>query len=182
MISESLRTRPPPRMESLPTARLATDSVCWTLHGGLAASAVADAADDLLSLHALAKEARERAYAPYSLFRVGAAIRMDGKVFTGANVENASYGGTICAERSAIVAAVSAGCRRLELLAVSTGAEAGSPLGQRSPCGLCRQVVGEFAAETLLVLLDAGRDADGRLLADIVPFELLMPWRFRLDP
>lgn len=169
-------------MESFPTASLSTESVCWTLHGELAAPAVADAADELLSLQTLAREARDRAYAPYSQFRVGAAVRMDGNVFTGANVENASYGGTLCAERSAIVAAVSAGCRRLEWLAVSTGAEAGSPLGQRSPCGLCRQVVSEFAAETLLVLLDGGCDADGRLLADIVPFGLLMPWRFRLDP
>ncbi len=154
--------------------------VRWRLHGEFAGGNPGVEAVELAALLRLAREAKSRAYAPYSGFRVGAALRMEGECFSGANVENASYGGTLCAERTAIVTAVAAGRRRLDLLALSTDAPDGSPLSQRSPCGLCRQVMGEFAVEGLLVLVDAGDGPGGTLLGDLIGFEALMPWRFRL--
>ncbi len=126
------------------------------------------------------REAKLRAYAPYSRFHVGAALRMDGTTFTGTNVENASYGGTLCAERSAISAAVASGCRSLEIIAVSTDASELTDMGMRAPCGLCRQVMSEFAAPGLLVLLDGGTGMDGLPQGEVIPFELLLPWRFQL--
>lgn len=91
------------------------------------------------SLVRAALAARESAYAPYSRFRVGAAVLADdGRVFTGCNVENASYGLTVCAERNAVFHAVAEGVRRLMAVAVATGPGA-------SMCGACRQVVREFA-------------------------------------
>jgi len=89
-----------------------------------------------------ATEAREVAYAPYSGFRVGAAIQLDdGRVFTGVNVENSSYGLTVCAERNAIASAVRAGAKPGSLAAVMIAAEAETAT---PPCGACRQVLLEF--------------------------------------
>jgi cytidine deaminase len=85
---------------------------------------------------------RARAYAPYSKFAVGAAVRMDGQVFEGVNVENASYPMCVCAERNAIAAAVSQGARKLTAVAVCTQSSPPS-----SPCGGCRQVLVEFAED-----------------------------------
>ncbi len=94
-------------------------------------------------LVAAAETAREHAYAPYSGFLVGAAVLDDqGRVFAGANVENASYGLTICAERSAIILAVSAGVRRLKEMVVVTSVDPPS-----APCGACRQVMLEFGPD-----------------------------------
>ena len=97
----------------------------------------------------LAIEARLRAYAPYSNYLVGAALRTkSGRIFTGVNVENAAYPSTICAERSAIVAAVSQGEREFDVMAVVTS-------NGGSPCGACRQVMAEFGLDTILILADS---------------------------
>lgn len=93
-----------------------------------------------------AGEARERAYAPYSRFRVGAAVATDGGVFSGANVENASYGLSICAERVAASTAVAAGARRIEAVAVAGGEKLPT-----SPCGACRQFLYEFNPDMTVV-------------------------------
>lgn len=95
-----------------------------------------------------AKAARENAYAPYSRYKVGAALLgKSGKVYTGCNVENASYGATICAERAAVVKAVSEGETAFEALAVVTQSD---PPG--SPCGICRQFLAEFGTDLKLIL------------------------------
>lgn len=109
-------------------------------------------------------EARERAYAPYSSFAVGAALLApDGRVFTGCNVENRTFALTLCAERNAVFQAVAAGVRRIEALAVVSGPGA-------SMCGACRQVVREFAdADTRLLLSDTeGRFRETRM-AEVLP-------------
>ena len=92
-----------------------------------------------------ALNARQNAYAPYSGYRVGAALLCpNGKIYTGCNVENASYSATICAERSAFAAAVSAGEREFTAIAVAGGKEESADEAA-SPCGICRQVMREFA-------------------------------------
>lgn len=95
-----------------------------------------------------ARTARNSAHAPYSGFLVGAALRAPGnRIFTGCNVENATYGATLCAERVAIAGMVLGGLREIEAIAVFSE---GEPLV--TPCGICRQVLAEFAAPEALVL------------------------------
>lgn len=109
-------------------------------------------AEDMLARRAL--EALEHAYSPYSKFRVGAALLAeDGRVFTGCNVENASFGLTWCAERTALVKAVSEGARRFRTIAIATEQERAV-----MPCGACRQVLHEFAPGLgLLIVSRSGR-------------------------
>jgi cytidine deaminase len=107
------------------------------------------------ALLSLAREAALNAYAAYSRFRVGAAVRADGRIFTACNVENASYGLTICAERAAIFAAIAAGARRIEAVAVACiDAPPDGPPSGLMPCGACRQVMAEFAGPELPVHVD----------------------------
>ena len=114
-----------------------------------------------------ARAAAERAYAPYSKFRVGAAVVAGGETYLGCNIENASYGLTVCAERVAMFAAVAAGQRRIERLAVSCS-DAAPDLGDdgRMPCGACRQVMAELLAPDAEVLVDG---VGGFSLADLLP-------------
>ena len=99
----------------------------------------ASAAVDLDALTAEARSARGRAYAPYSRFSVGAAVATDAGVFSGANVENASYGLSMCAERVAAASAIAAGARQIQAIAITSSAARATP-----PCGACRQVLYEF--------------------------------------
>lgn len=105
-------------------------------------------------LVAAARAARRRAYAPYSRFQVGAALLAGGRVFTGCNVENASYGLTVCAERNAVGAMAGAGLRRVEAVAVASATVPPTP-----PCGMCLQVLAEFAGPDLPVILAGSRGA-----------------------
>ena len=103
-------------------------------------------AEEVEDLVAAAREARKRAYAPYSRFQVGAALLAGGRVFTGVNIENASYPLSVCAERNAVAAAVTAGETEIAAVAVVAGDTDPTP-----PCGGCRQVLHEFGAEMLVV-------------------------------
>jgi cytidine deaminase len=112
-----------------------------------------------------AGEARERAYIPYSRFGVGAALLAeDGRLFTGCNVENASFGLTCCAERTAIFKAVSEGCRRFAAIAVI--AEGERPV---SPCGACRQVMAEFAPGMRVLLANLKGETLLTSVAELLP-------------
>ena len=111
----------------------------------------------------LANTARQRAYAPYSNYPVGSALRTrSGRIYTGVNVENAAYPQTMCAERVAIFKAVSEGEKEFELIAVVTD-------NGGSPCGGCRQVMAEFGLETTVLLADG----TGKLIKETTVKELL---------
>ena len=106
-------------------------------------------------LVAAARQAANKAYVPYSRFRVGAALETDGGVICGCNVENASFGMTICAERTAIVSAVAAGHRRFRRIAISLpDSPPGSPATAFMPCGACRQVIAEFVGPDFELAID----------------------------
>ncbi len=107
---------------------------------------------DELILAAL--RARENAYAPYSNYLVGAALLAeDGEIVTGCNVENASYGAACCAERTAVFKAVSEGKRSFRAIAVAGGPDGREPTGYAFPCGICRQVLNEFAGPEFTVIV-----------------------------
>jgi len=118
-------------------------------------------------LETRAKAAQQKAYAPYSKFKVGATLRSSGQLFDGANIENASYSMTICAERAAMVAAVLADARELEEVVVFTDAWPPS-----SPCGACRQFLSEFAADATKVkvtAINARGERRSWTLAELLP-------------
>src|SRR5271165_6395658 len=124
--------------------------------------------DQVASLIETAKAAAANAYAPYSGFRVGAALLLaDGSTVSGANVENASYSLTLCAERSALVRAISerGPATRIRAIAVANLNSAPS-----SPCGACRQVLAEFTLPDAWILFPAGDTFEGRPFADLFPF------------
>ena len=115
------------------------------------------------SLINLANEARRRAYAPYSNYQVGAALRTrSGRIFTGCNIENAAYPTSMCAERVAIFKAVSEGEMEFEVMTVVT------PNGG-TPCGSCRQVMAEFGLDTIVIIADG----EGRLMQETTVAGLL---------
>lgn len=111
-----------------------------------------------------AGEAKENAYAPYSKFQVGAALlTAGGDVFTGCNVENSSYGAAICAERAAVVQAVSNGCREFEAIAIASNGE-----DTVYPCGICRQVLHEFNPE-IRIICQSPEGFETYLLSELMP-------------
>ncbi|MCC5826263.1 cytidine deaminase [Alkalimonas sp.] len=121
---------------------------------------------ELEPLYQAAKAAAAQAYAPYSHFPVGVAVRaLDGSIFTGCNVENASYGATVCAERNAIAAGVVAGKRQFDALMVYTPQQQLTP-----PCGLCRQVIAEFfLPETIIYSSNHQAQLQGWTLQQLLP-------------
>jgi cytidine deaminase len=122
-------------------------------------------------LIARAKEARKKAYAPYSNFKVGAALEAkNGKVYTGSNVENASYAVTCCAERTALVKAVSEGVKSFRRIAIV--ADTGEPC---PPCGVCRQALYEFAPNLEVIM------ANTKGMVEVMPLGELLPHAFHSE-
>jgi cytidine deaminase len=120
--------------------------------------------DEQKALIDLANEVRLRAYAPYSNYQVGAALRgRSGRIYTGCNVENAAYPAGLCAERAAVFHAVSEGEREFDVIAVAT-------VNGGSPCGSCRQVLAEFGLDTIVLIADAtGRLIEKTTVAKLLP-------------
>lgn len=117
------------------------------------------------ALRAAAERARDNAYCPYSQYPVGAALEAeDGRIFVGCNVENAAYPAGICAERSALSAAVAAGVRRFRSVVIVSGALHPTP-----PCGICRQALVEFAPALNVVSYSASGNAEHWLMTQLLP-------------
>ena len=123
-------------------------------------------------------QARKNAYAPYSGYCVGAALLCDdGQIFTGCNVENASYGATNCAERTAVFKAVSEGAQRFSAIAIAGGKQGADVLDMAYPCGVCRQVLREFSVPAEMQIIVCRSDSDYRILT----LEQLLPDSFGPD-
>lgn len=124
------------------------------------------------SLISAALEARKSSYAPYSGYYVGAALLCeDGDIVMGCNVENASYGATNCAERTAVFKAVSEGKRRFTAIAIAGGKDREQATDYAYPCGVCRQVLREFCVpeEMLVIVCKSVDDYDEKTLAELLP-------------
>lgn len=120
--------------------------------------------------------ARESAYAPYSGFTVGAALlTSSGKIYTGCNIESASYSPTCCAERTAFFKAVSEGEREFEAIAVIGAKKDTDPTSLCSPCGVCRQVISEFCDDSFEIILAVSEDD-----FEVFTLDALLPKRFKL--
>ena len=120
-------------------------------------------------LFVIAQQSCKKAYAPYSHFHVGAALlTKDGKVYTGANIENASYGATVCAERTALWQAVLDGERDFAALAVAAVLTDGTPAAA-PPCGICRQALAEFSDGSLRVVFGLPDDLRACTLQNLLP-------------
>ncbi len=118
-----------------------------------------------LVLLAFAREAQERAYAPYSMYRVGAAVHTEeGETFQGCNIENAAYASTICAEQAAVARAVSAGFRNITAVAI-----VGDSAAPCVPCGCCRQVLAEFNPEMRVIMGGQRDDVMVMTLDELLP-------------
>ncbi len=118
-----------------------------------------------------AVDARNNAYAIYSKFKVGAAaLTEDGQIFTGCNIENASFGGTICAERVAISKAICAGYKKIKAILIV--AEYHEPI---SPCGICRQVIAEFGSEALVLMANTKGQIQITSIDKLLPFQFVLP-------
>lgn len=117
-----------------------------------------------LALLAFAREAQEKAYAPYSSFRVGAAVYANGEIFQGVNIENAAYGSTLCAERAAVAAAVSSGFQDITAVAIVGDSE--SPT---VPCGACRQFLAEFNPDMRVIMGGATDEVMVMTLDELLP-------------
>ncbi len=113
-----------------------------------------------------ATEARNYAYAPYSKYMVGAAVLTEKGIYTGCNIENASFGGSVCAERVAVFKAISDGARHLFAMAIITDS---APPG--SPCGICRQVMSEFGPSCSIIMANLKGDRKVYSLADLLPVQ-----------
>lgn len=112
-----------------------------------------------------ARDVRERAFAPYSKFKVGSAVRTkDGKIYTGCNIESASYGLTVCAERVAVWKAVSEGEKEFTEIAVVVDTQELTP-----PCGVCRQIIWEFCGDVPVILSNLKGDTETIKMSELLP-------------
>lgn len=119
----------------------------------------------------MAESARERSYCPYSGVSVGAALlTRSGKIYTGANIENAAYGPTVCAERVAIFTAVHDGERDFQAIAIAGGRRGEASTDEFVPCGVCRQVMAEFAGADLAIITGKDGTAQLKTLGEMLPF------------
>jgi cytidine deaminase len=124
-------------------------------------------------LVAAARAAADLAHCPYSKFHVGAALLSRGKIVSGCNVENASYGLTVCAERVTVFSAIASGLRQFEMLAVSSSdAKPGAPRASRMPCAACLQVLVEFCDPEMPIIVD---EVGEFRLRDLLPIPFLYP-------
>lgn len=120
-----------------------------------------------------ALDARKTAYTPYSHYQVGAALlTAEGDIITGGNIENASYGATNCAERTAVFKAVSAGKMKFEGIAITGGEEGQAPQSYAYPCGICRQVLSEFAdGDFVVIVAKSLSEYKEYKLKELLPFQ-----------
>ena len=124
-------------------------------------------------LLALARRVAQRAHCPYSHFHVGVAVLADGKTYVGVNVEISSYGLTLCAERSALAAAVADGARSITHIAVSCiDVPPGASIGERTPCGACLQWLADLAPGAVIYIDGVERDFS---VADLLPYAFALP-------